>query len=213
MRPIRARAGFHDVAVRSLSDAPVTVTGVEVARDGDGVSYISLGFPGATVQLLQKLAAENLADDLRRLAPDIVVLAFGTNEGFNDALDVAAYGAQYEQIVRQLEAVRPGLRVIIIGPPDGARAPVVCHNSSVGHDCPAPAPQPVAADGAERCRLPTPPKLAQVREAQRRIATRLGAYLLGLVVGYAGPVRRADLGRRRPAADGARLRAHDAGRL
>ena len=168
--------GFHDVAVRSLTDAPVTVTGVEVARDGDGVSYISLGFPGATVQLLQKLAAENLADDLRRLAPDIVVLAFGTNEGFNDALDVAAYGAQYEQIVRRLEALRPGLRVIIIGPPDGARAPVVCHNSSVGHDCPAPAPQPVAADGAERCRFPTPPKLAQVREAQRRIATRLGAF-------------------------------------
>jgi len=154
--------GFHDVAVRSLTDAPVTVTGVEVARDGDGVSYISLGFPGATVQLLQKLAAENLADDLRRLAPDIVVLAFGTNEGFNDALDVAAYGAQYEQIVRRLEALRPGLRVIIIGPPDGARL--------------ATASQPAAADGAAPCRLPTPPKLAQVREAQRRIATRLGAF-------------------------------------
>ncbi|MGD0642054.1 MAG: hypothetical protein ABSC22_15005, partial [Roseiarcus sp.] len=40
--------GFHDIAVRALSDAPVTVTGVEVAREGDGVSYISLGFPGAT---------------------------------------------------------------------------------------------------------------------------------------------------------------------
>ena len=153
--------GFHDIAVRALSDAPVTVTGVEVAREGDGVSYISLGFPGATVQLLQKLATENLADDLRRLAPDIVVLAFGTNEGFNDALDVAAYSAQYEQIVRRLQTLRPGLRVIMIGPPDGARA--------------ASAPQPVAADGAGQCRLPTPPKLAQVREAQRRLAERIGA--------------------------------------
>lgn len=152
--------GFHDIAVRALSDAPVTVTGVEVAREGDGVSYISLGFPGATVQLLQKLATENLADDLRRLAPDIVVLAFGTNEGFNDALDVAAYTAQYEQIVRRLQALRPGLRVVMIGPPDGARA--------------SPAGQPVV-DSAGQCRLPTPPKLAQVREAQRRLAARIGA--------------------------------------
>ncbi len=173
--PDAGARGFHDIAVRALSDAPVTVTGVEVARDGDGVSYISLGFPGATVQLLQKLATENLADDLRRLAPDIVVLAFGTNEGFNDALDVAAYSAQYEQIVRRLQALRPGLHVVMVGPPDGARPAGVCHNSIVDHDCPALAPQPVAADGAGPCRFPTPPKLAQVREAQRRLAERLGA--------------------------------------
>jgi lysophospholipase L1-like esterase len=159
--PGTGTGGFHDIAVRALSDAPVTVTGVEVARNGDGVSYISLGFPGATVQLLQKLAAENLADELRRLAPDVVVLAFGTNEGFNDALDVTAYAAQYEQIVRKLRQLRPGLRVVMIGPPDGAR--------------PAAAPQLVAADGAGQCRVPTPPKLAPVREAQRRLAERLGA--------------------------------------
>ena len=167
--------GFHDVAVRALSDAPVTVTGVEVARDGDGVSYISLGFPGATVQLLQKLAAENLADEWRRLAPDIVVLAFGTNEGFNDALDVAAYSAQYEQIVRRLQALRPGVRVVLVGPPDGARASAACRNGAPTPDCPATARQLAAADGAAPCRLQTPPKLAQVREAQRRLAERVGA--------------------------------------
>ena len=50
-----------------------TVTGVEVNREGDGVSYVSLGFPGATVQLLQKLAEDNLAADLKRVAPDVIV--------------------------------------------------------------------------------------------------------------------------------------------
>ena len=159
--------GFHDIAVRALTDAPVTVTGVEVNRQGDGVSYVSLGFPGATVQLLQKLAEDNLADDLKRVAPDVIVLAFGTNEGFNDALDVAAYTAQYEQIVRRLKSLRPQARVVIIGPPDGARA----GNCRPGtHDCGAPA----SADSGG-CRLPTPPKLAQVREAQRRLAMRLEA--------------------------------------
>jgi lysophospholipase L1-like esterase len=156
---------FHDISVRSMSDAPVTVTGVEVNRQGDGISYVSLGFPGATVQLLQKLKAANLADDLKRIAPDVIVLAFGTNEGFNDALDVPAYIAQYEQIVRELKALRPQARIVIIGPPDGARA---CHPGAAG--CPAP----VSAE-AGGCRLPTPPKLGLVREAQRKLAMKLEA--------------------------------------
>ena len=160
--------GFHDVAVRALTDAPVTVTGVEVNREGDGVSYVSLGFPGATVQLLQKLADDNLADDLKRIAPDVIVLAFGTNEGFNDALDVAAYTAQYEQIVKRLKALRPEARIVIVGPPDGARAGAGCRPGVAG--C-------ATAAGGDNgaCKLPTPPKLAQVREAQRRLAIRLEA--------------------------------------
>jgi lysophospholipase L1-like esterase len=160
--------GFHDIAVRSLTDAPVTVTGVEVNREGDGVSYVSLGFPGATVELLQKLAEDNLADDLKRIAPDVIVLAFGTNEGFNDALDVAAYTAQYEQIVRRLKSMRPQARIVIIGPPDGARANGACKPGAPG--CATPA----SADN-DACHLPTPPKLAQVREAQRRLAMRIEA--------------------------------------
>jgi lysophospholipase L1-like esterase len=164
----RGARGFHDVAVRSLTDAPVTVTGVEVNREGDGVSYVSLGFPGATVQLLQKLAEDNLADDLKRIAPDVVVLAFGTNEGFNDALDVAAYTAQYEQIVKRLKSLRPQARIVIVGPPDGARAGGVCKPG-------APGCAMSASGDSSACRLPTPPKLAQVREAQRRLAMRLEA--------------------------------------
>ena len=161
--------GFHDIAVRSLTDAPVTVTGVEVNREGDGVSYVSLGFPGATVQLLQKLAEDNLADDLKSVAPDVIVLAFGTNEGFNDALDIAAYTAQYEQIVKRLKALRPQARIVIIGPPDGARA--------AGASCKPGAPGCATSASADAggCHLPTPPKLAQVREAQRRLAMRLEA--------------------------------------
>jgi len=159
--------GFHDIAVRALTDAPVTVTGVEVNRGGDGVSYVSLGFPGATVQLLQKLAEDNLADDLKRVAPDVIVLAFGTNEGFNDALDVAAYTAQYEQIVKRLKALRPQARIVIIGPPDGARATGSCRSGGPG--CPPPSAENAA------CKLPTPPKLAQVRDAQRKLAMRLEA--------------------------------------
>jgi lysophospholipase L1-like esterase len=172
----RAPQGFHEISVKSLSDAPVTVTGVDVGREGDGISYISLGFPGATVQLLQKLTTENIADDFRRMAPDIVVLAFGTNEGFNDNLDIGAYTAQYEQIVRRLIDIRPGLRVVMIGPPDGARPASACRAAGGGQDCGwATLVQVSASQGGGQCRFPTPPKLGLVREAQRKLAQRLGA--------------------------------------
>ena len=36
---------FRQVMVRSLTDAAVPVTGFEVGRYGEGVSYLSLGFP------------------------------------------------------------------------------------------------------------------------------------------------------------------------
>lgn len=158
--------------MRSLTDAPVAITGFEVGRRGDGVSYLSLGFPGATVQLLQKLAAENLADDLTNLAPDVIVLAFGTNEGFDDALNVGVYTAQYASIIEQLKRLRPGVKIVMIGPPDGARAQGFCRGSAVGRNCLAPA----AAEADSGCRLSTPPKLGAVREAQRELARRVGAY-------------------------------------
>ena len=156
---------------------PVAVTGVEVGREGDGVSYLSIGFPGATVQLLQRLDSGNLADDIRRLAPDIVVLAFGTNEGFNDNLDVNGYISQYEQIVRRLQAIRPGMKIVMVGPADAARPSGQCHAAGVGQHCVGAAvvqtatiesPRQLQASRSRRSSTP-------VREAQRKLAAKLGA--------------------------------------
>ena len=209
-----APVGFREIAVRALTDAPVTVTGVDVGREGDGVSYLSLGFPGATVQCLQRLTTENLADDLRRMAPDYVVLAFGTNEGFNDNLDIATYVAQYEQIVHRLMEVRPGVRIVI---DRSARRGAAGGRLPRFRRRPGLRVGPVRAGrrGPRRRAVPVP-DAAQARSGARCATQARGAPgrdLLGLVLGHARPVRRAGLGRRHSAADGARLRAHDAGRL
>ena len=172
----RAGQGFRELQVRTLDGDPVAVTGVEVGREGDGVSYLSIGYPGATVQLLQRLDGGNFAEDIRRLEPDIIVLAFGTNEGFNDNLDVAGYVQQYEQIVRRLQAIRPGLRIVMVGPADAARPAGGCHAAGVGQRCaPSGEVQTASIEASGNCRLPIPPKLNAVREAQRKLAARLGA--------------------------------------
>ena len=81
------------------------------------------------------------------MAPDIVVLAFGTNEGFNDALNIADYTTQYEKIVEEIKRIRPQVKIIIIGPPDGARAGGggACRNEARAN-CLS------AADDGSRCR-------------------------------------------------------------
>ncbi|HXT08847.1 MAG TPA: GDSL-type esterase/lipase family protein [Roseiarcus sp.] len=167
--------GFRELQVRTLSDAPVTVTDVEVEREGDGVSFLSIGYPGATVGAVERLDSGNLAQDIRRLAPDVIVLAFGTNEGFNDNLDIGAYAAQYEQLIRRLRALRPGMRIVIVGPADAARPTGQCHAAGVGQHCQSsPLVQTAAMESSGKCRLPVPPKLNPVREAQRRLAHRIG---------------------------------------
>jgi lysophospholipase L1-like esterase len=167
---------FRELQVRTLDDSPVAVTGVEIGRKGDGVSFLSVGYPGATVQVLQKLDSGNLAEDIRQLSPDIVVLAFGTNEGFNDNLDLNAYISQYEQIVRRLQAVRPGMKIVMIGPADAARPAGQCHAEGVGQKCKSAAiVQKASLESSGNCRLPIPPKLNAVREAQRKLAAKVGA--------------------------------------
>ncbi len=182
----------------------MTVTGVEVGREGDGVSYISLGFPGATVQLLQKLATENIADDFRRMAPDIVVLAFGTNEGFNDNLDVQAYSSQYEQILRRLKDIRPGLRIVIVGPPDAARPSGVCHAAGVGQDCGSNhEAQMSLGRGRRAVPLPDAAEAGSGARGSAQARRTSGRNVLGLVLGHARPLRSTDLGRGQSALDGA----------
>ena len=67
------------------------------------------------------MAPENLADDMSRIDPDMVVLAFGTNEGFNDSLDIDAYKAALTSIVATLKTGNPDMKIVFIGPPPGAR--------------------------------------------------------------------------------------------
>jgi hypothetical protein len=104
------------------------------------------------------------------------VLAFGTNEGFNDNLDVGAYISQYEQIVKRLLALRPGLKVVIVGPADAARPVGQCHAEGVGQKCAStPSVQTASLESTGNCKFPVPPKLNPVREAQRKLAGRIGA--------------------------------------
>ncbi len=109
---------------------------------------------GATLNAMAERA--RLFDD-GEPAPDLVIVAYGTNEGFDELLDPGAY----ERLLRsQIERVRhdsPGTSVLILGTPEAMRG-----------------------DGGGRCagdvehRWKAPDMLGVVRDVQHRVAASMG---------------------------------------
>jgi lysophospholipase L1-like esterase len=116
-----------------------------------GVDLVEFGRVGATLRDLQAWRDDEAAGGLAHWGVDLVILAFGTNEGFEDGLDGAAYEATLRGEISRLRALTPDASVMILGAPDALR-------SGVEGGC-----------SADDQRAP-PPSLAVVRDVQRQVA-------------------------------------------
>jgi lysophospholipase L1-like esterase len=163
----------RQIEIRTHNPGPVSIASVAVYNKQSGVSYSSIGYPGATVDLLNKFDQTLMADDLRRLNPQIVVLSFGTNEASKKNLDLVAYEQNYEKVIDKIKTALPAAEFVLIGPPDGAeRAPHCTGKPSTDAVCRPSAPERTAESG--ECDWHTLPKLEGVRNVERKIAERRG---------------------------------------
>jgi lysophospholipase L1-like esterase len=135
------------IVIGTTGAGTVNIASISVYNRRSGLAYNAVGFPGAQINLIDKFDERVLASELHRISPQIVVLAFGTNEGFRDDLDLTAYAQTYERTVTRLQSILPGATIVVVAPPDGAHK-----------------------EGGECGR--TPPQLARVREIQEEIAKR-----------------------------------------
>lgn len=120
-----------------------------------GVLLFEFGAVGATLREMQGWRDAEVSGGPAHGAADLIILAFGTNEGFEDDLDAAAYEALLRSQVDRLRRLAPAASLMVLGAPDALRS------GAVG-GC--------SADGL---RAP-PPSLAVVRDVQRRVAADLG---------------------------------------
>ncbi|WP_029415088.1 GDSL-type esterase/lipase family protein [Brevundimonas bacteroides] len=89
--------------------------------------------------------------------PDLIVLAYGTNEGFDDLLDPAAYEGRLRQQIERVRQAAPSASLLILGAPEAMRG-------EGGGRCPE--------DPEGRWRAPD--MLAVVRDVQHRVAAEMG---------------------------------------
>jgi len=147
--------------------APVLeLLGWAVERRRSGIIYENHGSIGATVRLLEKLDPAAVSFELADRKPALIAIAFGTNEGFRDDIDLTDYAARYRAAVSALAKRARGAAILVLGPPDGNRRPAECSGDA---GCNASA----QANG-DSCAWTVPPRLAEIRTVQRRAALRQG---------------------------------------
>jgi hypothetical protein len=167
----------RQIEIRTRAPGTASIASIGIYQKQSGVSYNNVGYPGATIDLINKFDATLFADDLRRLDPQIVVLVFGTNEASKPNLDAGRYEKSYEKAVGRITAALPNAKIILVGPPDGAERPWHCGgrgpSDAACHPAPPSVPGASTTEPAD-CEWHTIAHLDLVRDVEKRIAERHG---------------------------------------
>lgn len=108
----------HTVRLQPLGDGPVLVYGVTVDRSAPGVLVDQLGIPGMRAEILLHWTEARWAEQLRRRHPDLVVLAYGTNDVTEEGETIERYLADWQRVVAMVKRAVPGAACLIVGPTD-----------------------------------------------------------------------------------------------
>ena len=101
--------------------AQTTVLSWSTGKDKPGIRYVNFGLIGATVHVSKRLNPKLVANDVRRLDPDLIIYGYGTNEGFDDRLDLSAYIKRASAYVNELKTSAPNADIIYLGAASGLR--------------------------------------------------------------------------------------------
>jgi lysophospholipase L1-like esterase len=162
-RALDADGLVEEASVTKEDARPVGITSFATFRRGGGVAYSNLGVSGSQLVHQGRQHEAIVRAELQAYRPDLIVLAFGTNEGFAPRFSAAAYeGDLRNQIARIRRLSGREVPILIVGAPDaGTRNAALAANGGVpGRSC---------GNG-----VLTPGALGQVRDVQRRVAAELG---------------------------------------
>jgi lysophospholipase L1-like esterase len=162
MREHRVSDGPHRLEVRTRGDGPVIVYGVLFDRDEPGVQVENLGLVGSKVrhQLFWEESSWRAFFTPRQ--PDLIALAYGTNEVEDTHLTLADQERQLRQVIARLRSAAPNASCLLIGPTDRLRR---------------------RADGG----LEPEPMLVELSRMQRAVAIDVGCAFFDTLAWQGGP--------------------------
>ncbi len=107
----------HRFEIRTVSKRPVWVYGLVVERDQPGVIVDTLGINGSRARYQLLWDDEVYQEHLRRRKPDLVVLAYGTNES-GDESPLEDYERDLRAVLQRMRDSVPEASCLLIGPSD-----------------------------------------------------------------------------------------------
>jgi lysophospholipase L1-like esterase len=173
-------AGSKRVELRTLGDAPVRLFGVALERADAGVVLDTLGIPGSRAKYHLMWEDALYREHLAHRRPDLVVLAYGTNESGDDE-PIERYEGELRKVVERVRQTAPQSSCLLIGPSD---RPVRLTEEAYA-----------SAGGAFAQR----PRTAAIIDVQRRVAAELGCGFFDVVRFMGGPLSMVHWVRHQPA--------------
>jgi len=109
--------GPHHVEARVKGDGAVRIFGLDLDRSKAGVVFETLGINGARATTMLQWQEPHMAEQLRHHPPDLVMLAYGTNEAGDDT-PASVYERQLHDALSRIARAVPSAACLILGPPD-----------------------------------------------------------------------------------------------
>lgn len=160
-RPFDVVEGPHRIEIVAEGDGDVRLFGAALDRNQVGVTYDALGINGARINNALSWDETHMAEQIRHRAPDLVVLAYGTNESGDTDVPIDTYERQLVDLLGRVARAAPGASCMLLGPPDRA-----VHTR----------------DG-----WGTVPRLLDIVAAQRRVARAAGCAFFDQLEAMGGP--------------------------
>lgn len=117
---VAAPPGPHRFELETLERSPVRLFGW-VAENPTGITYETFGINGAQATTVAKWDPATLRDNIEHRNPDLIVLAYGTNEAGNKNWTMENYQAMFKDLLREFREAAPAASILVIGPPDRAQ--------------------------------------------------------------------------------------------
>jgi lysophospholipase L1-like esterase len=106
--------------IEAVSGRP-QLFGALVERESAGVVLDTLGIGGARVATTLVWDEPSWTSELTRRAPDLVVVAFGTNESQENSGSEERYQRQMDQLLKRVRAAAPDADCVVITPMDRSK--------------------------------------------------------------------------------------------
>jgi lysophospholipase L1-like esterase len=111
-------AGIATTADLSVAGGPATLTSWATFRDGGGVSLSNLGVVGSQLIHWSRTDDAVLTEELSNYKPDLIVVAFGTNEGFSPRVNEFEYEVTLRSQIGRIRRLAGNVPILLLGAPD-----------------------------------------------------------------------------------------------
>ncbi|HEX5183857.1 MAG TPA: GDSL-type esterase/lipase family protein [Allosphingosinicella sp.] len=155
-RTLDSDAPVAAASLTTMDSGTVSIASFATFRREGGAILSNLGVSGSQLAQFGRTGDDMLRAEFAAYRPDLIVLAFGTNEGFSPTLSPDSYEAGLRAAVARIRRLAGPVPILLLGAPDAATR----QEALEGADC---------GDGWH-----VPHGLGEVRARQQAVARQLG---------------------------------------